>query len=558
MMLPLILTCLCGSLLAGGQPNEHGYVQHDETIHDTENDGSLSFTAAVYQHDTLNWLLPSISREEALRLMNINVDTYEEQIITAASKGVSMIVFPEYGITGLKMSNTTVTAFLEFVPNPYERKIIPCDSIQLKDSPILQRLSCLAKNYSMVVVANLAAKKPCKKTSQAPDCPPDGMYKFNTDVAFGADGQLVAKYNKINLYSVERTMFQPGRGVENLGVFQTEFGVFGLFTCFDMLFEQPAELLVHGMGITNMVFPTGWMNELPLLSAVEYQQAWAISFDVNLLAANIQLPLFQFTGGGLYNGAKGAVVYHYNMMEYKGVLVVGKLPIRKQRAANMNSTDMKNTLKQITKLTPKELLKVSPVVRAIFTEGSETSPFPEVREETQKVTHPSSPLQSSPSCDKPFISLMNHDPYTFTLLTEQSARTSVCSKGLCCYLNYTFNANSTHTELFALGVFNDLHINNGQYYIQTCALVKCKFQIKYSCGAETEQSKTRFESFSLRGEGFDPSTVLFPSVLTSGVQLPVIGKEWESPSPHDRVWSDSGTREPLLEASVFGRLYSKD
>ena len=86
MMLPFVLTCLCGGLLASGQPNEHGDVQHDETIHDTENDGSMSFTAAVYQHDTLNWLLPSISREEALRLMNINVDTYEEQIITAASK----------------------------------------------------------------------------------------------------------------------------------------------------------------------------------------------------------------------------------------------------------------------------------------------------------------------------------------------------------------------------------------------------------------------------------------------------------------------------------------
>ena len=50
-------------------------------------------------------------------------------------------------------------------------------------------------------------------------------------------------------------------------VFQTDFGVkFGIFTCFDIIFEQPAVTLVKNMGVTDIVFPTAWFSELPFLS----------------------------------------------------------------------------------------------------------------------------------------------------------------------------------------------------------------------------------------------------------------------------------------------------
>ena len=467
-----------------------------------------------------------------------------------------MIVFPEYGITGLKLSNKTIIHFLEFVPNPYEYHIIPCNQTELKDSPILQRLSCLARKHSIIIVANLAASEPCKKNLQDPNCPPDGMYKYNTDIAFGTDGELLAKYNKENLFSDEKHMFQPGKGVDNLAVFRTEFGVFGLFTCFDMLFKQPAEYLIHGMEVTNMIFPTAWMNELPLLSAEEYQQAWAIRFDVNLLASNIQFPLALMTGGGLYAGTKGAVVYHHDMMDFKGKLLIGQLPIRIQRTPRMTSASFKDLSKQIKNLTTEELRKVSPVVKAILLEGTQFSLVNETVNKISDSTHQTHPQPLS--CGNQFTSLMNHDPYTFVLLTQNAGSTSVCSKNLCCHLNYTFNTTSLQRGMFALGVFNGLHMNNGQFYVQTCALVKCKFDTKWSCGAEAVHSNTRFSYFSLAGEGFDRSTMLFPSALTSDVHLPVIGKEWESVFPYDHVWSVSGTRDPLLEVSIFGRWYDED
>lgn len=47
--------------------------------------------------------------------------------------------------------------------------------------------------------------------------------------------------------------------------FTTDFGVtFGTFTCFDIIFEEPAIGLVEKYNVTDFVFPTAWFSELPL------------------------------------------------------------------------------------------------------------------------------------------------------------------------------------------------------------------------------------------------------------------------------------------------------
>ncbi|XP_022101816.1 pantetheinase-like [Acanthaster planci] len=515
--------------------------------------GSSTFTAAVYQHAVRNWFLPNITHQEALALMNTNVDVYEIQVQTASSKGASVIVFPEYGITGFQLSHQSIIPFLEYVPNPYKTLVNPCIQTQFKNSPILHRLSCLARKHSIIIVANMATMMPCTKSQEDPDCPTCGMYRYNTDVAFSADGQLLAKYNKEHLYGEELLMFQPGKGLDNLAVFKTDFGVFGLFTCFDMLFKNPAESLLDSLGVTNMIFPTAWMNELPLLSAVEYQEAWAIRFNVNLLAANIQLPIALMTGGGLYAGTKGAIMYHHDMADFKGTLLIGKLPVHSTRTPKMNSKTFKVLTNQVRNLTPEEFQTVSPIIRRILKSSAQLS------SEVSKPYDFSVQFKSvTTSTMKSFSSMMNHDPYTFVLLTEITKSLSVCNGSLCCHLNYTFSSTSFGKEMFALGVFNGLHKHNGQYYVQTCALVKCKFNIPSSCGAETVQSNTRFESFSLTITGFNQNTFLFPSVLTSDIRLAVIRNDWETNFPFNHIWSENGTHGFLLTASIFGRWYDKD
>ena len=76
-----------------------------------------------------------------------------------------------------------------------------------KDRPVLSRLSCLARDYSVVLVANMGNIQNCMGSA---NCPPDGHFQFNTNVVFEADGTLIAKYHKINLYAGEHKIFDSG------------------------------------------------------------------------------------------------------------------------------------------------------------------------------------------------------------------------------------------------------------------------------------------------------------------------------------------------------------
>ena len=63
-----------------------------------------------------------------------------------------------------------------------------------------ERLSCLARDNSIYIVANIGDKKLCNASD--PQCPPDGHYQYNTDVAFDSEGRLVARYHKVRIICV--------------------------------------------------------------------------------------------------------------------------------------------------------------------------------------------------------------------------------------------------------------------------------------------------------------------------------------------------------------------
>ncbi|XP_033612882.1 biotinidase isoform X4 [Fukomys damarensis] len=86
------------------------------------------YMAAVYEHQAV--LSPNplalIGRKQALELMNQNLDIYEQQVMTAAQKGVQIIVFPEDGIHGFNFTRTSIYPFLDFMPSPQLVRWNPC------------------------------------------------------------------------------------------------------------------------------------------------------------------------------------------------------------------------------------------------------------------------------------------------------------------------------------------------------------------------------------------------------------------------------------------------
>uniref|UniRef100_A0A2K5M0Y0 Pantetheinase n=1 Tax=Cercocebus atys TaxID=9531 RepID=A0A2K5M0Y0_CERAT len=257
-----------------------------------------TFTAAVYEHAVIlpNVNLTPVSREEALALMNRNLDILEGAITSAAQQGAHIIVTPEDGIYGWNFTRDSLYPYLEDIPDP-EVNWIPCNNPnRFGQTPVQERLSCLAKNNSIYVVANIGDKKPCNTSD--PQCPPDGRYQYNTDVVFDSQGKLVARYHKQNLFMGEEQFNVPKE--PEIVTFNTSFGSFGIFTCFDILFHDPAVTLVKDFHVDTILFPTAWMNVLPHLSAVEFHSAWAMGMRVNFLASNIHYPSNNMTGSGIY------------------------------------------------------------------------------------------------------------------------------------------------------------------------------------------------------------------------------------------------------------------
>ncbi|GAB0186716.1 pantetheinase [Grus japonensis] len=521
---------------------------------------SDTFIAAVYEHAVI---LPDatdepVSPDDALALMNKNMDVLEGAVKEAAQQGAHIIVTPEDGIYGWLFTRKTIYPYLEDIPDPAV-DWIPCtDPTRFAPAPVQERLSCMARNNSIYVVANIGDKKPCN--SSDPGCPSDGRYQYNTDIVFDSEGKLVARYHKDDpmqgsygqkesrqvldrsgiisrsTTAAERVLdtkhlratFMILNGKEAVRVFhtrttcleeklslikepeaitfETPFGKFGIFTCFDILFREPAVVLVSELQVDTVLFPTAWMNVLPFLTAIEFHSAWAMGMGVNLLSANTHNIGLAMTGSGLFT-PEGPVAYHYDSRTEEGRLLLAELSAR-------------------PRLSP----TYPPAVNwSLY--ATSIKKFPE------KDT---------------FSGAVRRDIFTFSELRHKAGNYTVCQGDLCCHLVYRM-PNKSNDEVYVLGAFDGLHGSLIKYHWQICTLLKCQTTDLNTCGQPAETAQTKFEMFSLSGT-FGTNYV-FPEVLYSGVQL--APGEFEV-LRDGRLKSKHGTSKPLLTATLFGRLYEKD
>ena len=104
---------------------------------------------------------------------------------------------------------------------------------------VVEMLSCLAMKQSIYITVNMG-----RVTIQ------DGKEKhFNTDVVFDRLGRIVAAYDKRNLFGSEKIVFDEAE--LEIVTFETEFGIFGIMTCFDAMYSHPFLDLVESKGIRS-------------------------------------------------------------------------------------------------------------------------------------------------------------------------------------------------------------------------------------------------------------------------------------------------------------------
>ena len=412
---------------------------------------------------------------------------------------MDILVFPEDGIYGMGFSRQALEPYLEFIPDPKEKWNACNFPDKYPNTEIQRELSCLAKDASLYLVVNFGDRQPCLPENET-HCPKDGHYQFNTNVIYNPKGELIAKYHKINLF-YERQFDTPP--IRKVVTFDTPFGKFAVFTCFDIIFKNPAidSLMISGVG--NIVFPTAWMDALPLLAAIQYHSAFAAGAKVNFLAANINRPSFRFHGSGIYS-PNGYAAFQYSE-SHEGKLLIADLPIIKSNAFN---TTYEN-------------------------QNSEPEDY-------------YSPGQ--------FTSYVFHDLFTFVPIENNRGNVKVCNGALCCFLQYERSDNSS--EYFAFGAFDGLHTYEGVYYIQVCTLLKCNTSANNSCGEPVKESMTHFTNVNISGTFGTP--YISPEILLSqnGMLKLSSGDDWSYNK--GVLESPNGFKHPVISVGMFARDYDRD
>ncbi|XP_066104420.1 vascular non-inflammatory molecule 3-like isoform X2 [Saccopteryx bilineata] len=203
-----------------------------------------TFIAAVYEHAVIipNETKIPVSKEEALLQMNKNINAFEEAVKQAATQGAHIIVTPEDAIYGWIFTREAIYPYLEDIPDP-EVNWTPCkDPQRFGYAPVQERLSCMARDNAIYVVANMGDKKPCNASD--PQCPPDGRYQYNTNVVFDSEGRLVARYHKTCTLVKCRTTDLRTCG-KPIGSASTKFEEFSLSGTFGTSYVFP-QLILSG------------------------------------------------------------------------------------------------------------------------------------------------------------------------------------------------------------------------------------------------------------------------------------------------------------------------
>ena len=458
----------------------------------------------------------------------------------------------------------TIKPYLEYIPDPKRVSWNPCtEPWRFNNTEVQQILSCMARNNKIYIVANIGDRQPCEGAK----CPGDGQYQYNSDVVYDVMGNLVARYHKAHLYGEDQ--FDKPNKTEFI-TFTTPFGKFGVFTCYDILFQTPAVDLVKKYDVTNMVFPTAWGDELPQLSAIGFHSSFARSLKVNLLAANIHMPIFRMLGSGIYT-PDGAISYYYDDAIFSGGKLIfadvchkyetkariGMASSTGRHIYSLNGTEIKHIRHGTDFINHvhsrhynrKGHKKTTMNGRRLMKSLLNTMKY--VAQYRQAIKGQSSTSHNQINFARRFTPI-NNNQFQWFPLDRKFGTLRRCKGKTCCFLRYKIHPGSNKREMYAFGLFDGY---DERRYTQICTVVKCPTRDMSSCGKPTKWARTKFKYVKLKGHF--SSDYIFPEVVASdkhGIGLD--DSSWVY--LNNAVVIKKGTNKPVLCISLIARVYSLD
>lgn len=361
--------------------------------------------------------------------------------------------------------------------------------------------------------------QPCKGEK---NCPKDGAFYFNTNVAFGRDGAILAKYHKEHLF------VEPGTDVppfQQDPTFKTDFGNFAMYVCFDIIFKRITDV-AHWKNVTAVLLPTMWINASPMLASFQYFESWAFGNNVTLLAANGHLSGLSVIGSGIFKGRKGAQVYTFNP-DGNSKLLISDIT---------NENPSPSSIYIVNKDSTQEYSEDGKDVGNVC---------------SNKVLKPFKNVFKDYRCNE-------RDTTEFSLakLNKTSDQIKLCHNGMCCMLHYTRN---DIQEDFYLGVFNGSYNASNRYFFaeENCFVARCDEFKGKKCVTFPMRSKTVFYRVYLKAN-FSTEFV-YPTVMDSGMRLtPANQWVYESDNKESSITFENPSGRNLLMVGFKGRAYQRD
>ncbi|XP_029634192.1 vascular non-inflammatory molecule 3 [Octopus sinensis] len=463
-----------------------------------------TYSGAVYEHIPIKPpRVQNVSRYEALRVIRQNLEIYANMVREAERSRADVIVFPEYGLFGVfafgtMKSHDSIHPFLETIPEVEHAKWNPCEERDLdeEDYIIQKKLSCLARDNRMHIVASLGEKARCNRRSNH-KCPSHSYYHYSSTVVFSDKGNLVAKYRRMALLN-EPYFDSPDEF--SIAVFETIQNKFAVVSSYDTMLKEPITELLNKRKVKNIIIPNVWRSSSPLLSSVQWHSSWAIGNEVNVLAATIHDTNIGSYGSGIYFPYSESSYYN-KPDSTRGHLLIDHVKM------NRYSRQKKPVIPHLS------------VSFGKFSYHSVKILGEEIR-------------------------------FKFIDLPNYTDNVSICSGSFCCKVDYS--GESLESEKYSLGIYKGfINALDRRMSFEICTVMNCN----RVCGKDIFSADTYFSRFGLSGYNFTADHI-YPQMVFMNKGDQILDDVWQY--EHGKINSKHMFNNPLHSATMIGRIYNED